>query len=472
MNSLDSIAAQLSPANLLHEGADHVCNLLQQTIGANTVIPVTHTYWYNSEPFPSLDNLGTDWVDHGKPLPESWPDEPEHLAWVPYRERHYHHTPLRHLRPADATSDTGPDVLAELIPEARKRGMRVIPRVLEGMSSWILRRMPGWTQVCTVDSAGRRGSVPCWRHPDWRAFWLATIEDLFVNYHLDGLLLGAERGGPLGPMLNEGSNTACFCRYCRDAARERGIDVASAREGYSRMATLMAGLDAGDAPREGVLVSLMRLWLDHPEILAWHRLDVDGKQSLEAEIYGSVHQLRPGAMVGWFIPTYALHYDLFNRADLDYARMAAYSDFYRPALYDAVMGRRLDHWLRQGGGQRLWHGVPRASLLSLVYAMMGVDEAIMPTEDQLADQGFGETWIRREVRRCIDESKGRVACWPAMGIGVGGPRNDGNPEELADMIAAAVEEGASGLIVGRYYKEMSMDFLHHAGRAIREATTS
>lgn len=97
-------------------------------------------------------------------------------------------------------------------------------------------------KVMTVDVYGRTGEVPCWNHPDYRNWWLATVEDLFRSYELDGFQWGAERVGPLSNFLYRGTTPYCSCPHCRSRCRDRGIDVERAREGLRELHDFVQGL--------------------------------------------------------------------------------------------------------------------------------------------------------------------------------------------------------------------------------------
>lgn len=47
-----------------------------------------------------------------------------------------------------------------------------------------------FSNVETVDVYGKRLRVACWNHPEYRAWWNDTVEDLFRTYPLDGFQWG------------------------------------------------------------------------------------------------------------------------------------------------------------------------------------------------------------------------------------------------------------------------------------------
>ena len=128
-------------------------------------------------------------------------------------------------------------------------------------------------------------------HPEVRHFWTALVTDLCSSYDIDGILFFNERNGPL---LNAtGSShfqqiasgrTTCFCEHHGKAARERGIDIERAREGYRQIDAFMNAALAGQRPSDGYFVEFWRLLVDYPEIIAWDKLFDVGKHQVLAEV--------------------------------------------------------------------------------------------------------------------------------------------------------------------------------------------
>jgi hypothetical protein len=79
-----------------------------------------------------------------------------------------------------------------VIGPARKRGIKVYPRILEANSP-APRGIENFSKVLTVSCNGRPSTHGCWNHPEYKAFWNATVEDLFKSYDVDGFQWGAER---------------------------------------------------------------------------------------------------------------------------------------------------------------------------------------------------------------------------------------------------------------------------------------
>jgi hypothetical protein len=83
----------------------------------------------------------------------------------------------------------------------------------------------------TEDVYGKQGSGPCWNHPEYHRWILATIKDIFDHYEIDGIQYGAERVGPLSELLLKGNTPACFCEHCVERNKNLGIDPERAKKG-------------------------------------------------------------------------------------------------------------------------------------------------------------------------------------------------------------------------------------------------
>jgi hypothetical protein len=105
--------------------------------------------------------------------------------------------------------------------------------------------------VLTVDMNGKPGHKPCWFNPDYRAWLVATTKDLFENYPLDGLQYGPERQDPITQMYVWGTVPNCYCPYCLQRARKKGINLDRARQGFETLPRAVTGArNAGPAIRK------------------------------------------------------------------------------------------------------------------------------------------------------------------------------------------------------------------------------
>jgi len=485
------IAAQVTPANLYLEGIEHVLDTLREKGAVNTLIPTTHTYWYgeglqpgfDEESVGGLESRREAWPDHGVEL-QIPRERKERITWcsIPHEEREFAGTILRHLREPELEFFADRDLLAELAGPLRERGMRVYPRVMEGFGPGLARVMPNWLKVCVEDVYGRLKPLPCFNHPDYRNFWLSTVRDMFTRYELDGLLLGFERGGPLAPLLFHGQVPHCFCPHCVARAERMGVDPKRAREGmrqlfefYERWSPEVLEPDEPNAPTDGFFLSVLRIVMRYPEILSWHRLEVESKKALEKSIYGTVKALKPQAEVGWFVPHYPLWHEIFNRADLDYGELSAFSDFLRPCIYYGVTGSRLKRSIDQSWKRWLGREFSEAGLRDAIFSIMGWSHAEEPDYEDMGDgELFSPSWAEREVSRCKAGVKPGVKVYPAVGMefGPGVDRSKTDHDLLYRVVRSCFDAGADGLVVGRYYHDLSLAAIETSGRAIRDARSS
>jgi len=179
------------------------------------------------------------------------------------------------LKPVHAPEHGELDIVATVLPAARKRGMRLFCSLEDVFRS----DAPGAKDAAEVDLEGRKTGTLCLYHPDVRAFWTGLATDLCSSYEIDGVLFFNERNGPLLNALGAShaqsiasSRVTCFCEHHQRAAKERGIDFARARQGYQKLDEFIQAALTGQRPSDGYFVEFWRLLVEWPEIIAWDRL--------------------------------------------------------------------------------------------------------------------------------------------------------------------------------------------------------
>src|SRR6185503_8425326 len=110
-------------------------------------------------------------ADHGIPLKDN-AGRKFPLVWVKPHDQYYKDTTLRHQLVDASFEHARRDLFAEIAEPARKRGMKVFARVLESGGSTIA----NFSKVVTRDIDGRPTNTACWNHPEYVAFWAATME--------------------------------------------------------------------------------------------------------------------------------------------------------------------------------------------------------------------------------------------------------------------------------------------------------
>ncbi len=454
---------QMGPHTILDEGIERTLDLIAETAAINAVMPYSHAY--NAALVKPL----RDRASHGVPLTDNagrrFP-----LVWVRTHDRYYGDTTLRHQRVDAGLEHAGRDLFAELVEPARRRGMKVYARILE--SSAMSRVVANYGKAVTRDVNGRPTNVACWNHPEYVAFWAATMEDLFRSYDLDGVQWGAERMGPLMNVISPWNNDppACFCEHCGARGRAAGIDPDRAREGYRRLHEYVQGQMGGAArPPEGRFGGFLRLLIRYPEILGWEYQYRLGREAICEAMYSRVKRIKPEAEVGWHVDHQPSSWDLVYRAEMSYEEMAPHADFIKIIAYHNVLSPRIGNWYLPRFQKTILGEVPLESSLELYYDLFGYDKRLEPSLRELGQRGFTPDYVFRETKRSVASAGGRTKIYTGVGFDVpGSPKDD--PETVYQATLRAFEAGAHGIVVSREYEEMKVEHLRAVGRAYREAT--
>jgi len=388
--------------------------------------------------------------------------------------RYYQGTPLR---PEDtrATDFGDLDILARLLPAARKRGMKTFCWVIEDNAK---PKLPNIDALWERDFYGRPGgnhpAGPCSNNPGYRNFLLGLFEDYTRSYEIDGLMWGSERQGPFGNALGafHGGGTVdpgrvtCFCEFCERKASRQGIRVERAKQGFRELEKFVKAGRAGQRPIDGYYVTLWRILLRYPEILAWEMFWTDAIRETCTALYEKVKSIRPELPVGWHI----WHNNSFHpiyRAEQDYRAMSAYSDFIKPVLYSNCAGARMASYL-DSVGANFYGDLPKEQLLEFEYRVMNYREGAC---DRIPLTGFSADYVFRETKRACDSVTGtKTRVWPGIDIDVptGQGQSKCTPESVREAVFAVFRAGADGILLSRNYTEMKPENLAAAGKAIRE----
>ncbi len=297
------IGIQVGSVSFVDEGVGKVLDLLKEHAGADTLFLTTFTF---GRGLAGRQIPGHPFPGHGAQESDEKFFHGGNYA-TPHAE-FYRHTVLKQTRAPDH-GDL--DIVAAVLPEAKKRGMKCFCSVEDVFRSDV----PGVKEVAEVDLEGRKAGTLCLFHPDVRAFWTGLVTDLSKSYDIDGILFFNERNGPLLNALGAShaqsiasSRVTCFCEHHQRAARERGIDFNRAREGYRRLDEFVEASLQGQRPSDGYFVEFWRLLVEWPEIVAWDRLFDLGKHQVLAEVNAAVKAVRKELQVGFHIE----HVNSFN----------------------------------------------------------------------------------------------------------------------------------------------------------------
>src|SRR5205823_3109259 len=326
----------------------------------------------------------------------------------------------------------------------------------------------GIDRLQEVTLSGKKAHTLCFHNPEVQAFWLALTEDYVSSYPIDGVMWGSERQGPFGNAIGAvhggaGTNpfeVACFCDFCRQEAKSRGIDVQRAIEGYGKLAALVRNGRAASRLSDGYFVSYWRLLVQYPEILAWEKLWNDGQKNTYANIYRVAKSIRSDVAVGWHI-WHNNSFSPFFRAEQDYAEFRKYSDFLKVVMYNNCGGPRLASYANSVR-RTIFGDFSPEEVLGLTYKVQNFQEANLP---ELSRKALSADYVERETRRAVAGvsaesepgagTRNTVKIWPGIDIDIptGQDEKKTEPQDVRDAVRAALGAGANGLILSRKYSE-------------------
>ncbi len=359
--------------------------------------------------------------------------------------------------------------MARIIPVAKKHGMKTFAWVLEDHDH---APSAAWEKLYEIDFHGRRALAhpagPCYNNPLYLGFVLGLIEDYTRSYDIDGVMWSSERQGGFfnalgayahGQTADPGKAT-CFCEFCLKRAKDTGIDPDRARRGFTELEKFVRQGRANTRPRDGYFVQFFRLLLNYPELLAWENLWTTSREDLQRKIYKLVKSIKPQIPVGWHI-WHNVSFSPLHRAEMDYARIAEFSDFIKPVLYNNAAGERI-HSFTESATQNFLGDFSKPEALIAIYRFLDYNEAPF---DKVMSTGLSPDYVQRETARAVDDVKSRnVSVWPGIDIDVPVPAGASQctAEGVKTATIAAFKGGADGVVLCRNYSEMNPDHLSGA----------
>ncbi len=464
VGGLKTIGIQVGAVSFVDEGTEKVLDILQERAAVNTLFLATFTY---GRGIAGRQIPGQPLPDHGK---QEYDLDFHGGNYAAVHPQYYRDTVIK---PEDTRApDHGElDIVAEVLPRARKRGMRVI---LWAEDVW-RSDLPGIEKLQEVDLYGRRTTRLCVHNPYHRNFLLGLVEDYVRSYEIDGLMWGSERHGALGTALgashggrgSDPGRVACFCSFCEEKARRLGLArIERVKEGYRELERFVRAARGGRRPVDGFHVTFWRILMRYPEILAWEQFFHDGLREIYAAMHRAAHSIRPSIQVGWHI----WHNNSFSplyRAQQDLQKLAPYSDFLKIVMYHNCGGERMASYIESVTGT-LYGDLSRQEALDFHYRVMNYKEK---SYEQIPFTGLSADYVFRETRRALEGVAGAgTLIWPGIDIDIptAADHSKSTPQGVKQAVLAAFRAGAHGVILSRKYSEMRLANLSGAGEAIRE----
>jgi hypothetical protein len=456
---------QIGAVSFVDEGIENVLDNVQKRGALNTIFLTTFTY---GRGLSGRQIPGHPFPDHGSQESDEKTFHGGNYATL--HPEFYRKTVLKNTR---ATEHGDLDIVAAVLPAAKKRGMKVFCSVED---QW-RQDVPGVKECAEIDLQGRKTNTLCLFNPDVRSFWTGLVTDLCKSYDIDGILFFNERNGPLLNALGashfqkiDSSRATCFCEHHQRAARQQGINFERARKGYQKLDQLVQASLKNQRPGDGYYVEFQRLFLEYPEIVAWDRLFDLGKHQVLSEVYAAVKAVNKNLQIGFHIE----HVNSFNpffRATRSYEDIATKADFLKVVAYNNCGGERYANFIRNIGST-IFRDVPHEELMRFNNFILNYgDEAPL---DKLAAEGLSSDYVFRETQRAMTGVQGKCLILPGIDIGIPTGMNSrkASPDDTYAATLAAFKAGAHGVILSRKYSEMKLANLDAAGRAIREAAKS
>jgi hypothetical protein len=455
------IGIQVGAVSFVDEGTEKVLDVLQERAYANTLFLAVFTYGRGiagrqipGQPLPDHGKQEYDLKFHGGNFA------------TPHAE-YYKNTILKDTRAPDHGSL---DILAEVLPAAKKRGLKTIC----WLEDVFRRDLPNIEKLQERDLYGRNARTLCLNNPDYRNFLTGLVEDYARSYEIDGIMWGSERQGALSdglgathdePPIDPGRVT-CFCQFCQSKAKERGINAERAKLGFFELEKFVRASRTGKRPVDGYYVQFWRLLLRYPELAAWEMLWTDSLRETYDAMYKTVKAAKSSVPVGWHI----WHNNSFNpiyRAEQDLQELSKYSDFLKIVMYNNCGGERMALYV-DNIGSTLFGDLSKQHLLEFNYAVMNFKER---SYDEIPYTGLSADYVYRETQRALAGVAGtHTLIWPGIDIDIPTETNHSKctPQEVKEVVMAAFRAGAPGVLLSRKYSEMRLADLGGAGEAIRE----
>lgn len=422
-----------------------------------------------------------------------------------YHEDQYAFTRLKPF--ALGHDDDEKDLLGKVCEEAGRRNMAVYSHTMlyeigspdfwpagNGKNT-IASQLKNFTDCAQIDLFGRRDYRACLNHPDYRQYYFSAVRDQLLHYPIRGINFNWERNDPISHVLigqyvstrnyRKPQAPVCFCPYCLEKAKKRGIDIRRAREGWKQLLEFSErswrqALKSGDSfampsrplsdgqedtpPADGYLMAFLRILLAYPEILQWNMLWFDSVYDFLGELYGTCKMADSNAELGLHVWHHRA-LSVFERAGYDYERMRRVCDWIKPKMDPVCGGFRLAQSVKRYH-QALAYDVPIEKFYDLWMTLLGFTNE--PSFDTLPSEGMSMDYLARDVAWSVAGVHDEIPIYPGIGLDMPTPYCTTEPENVKRELRVIHQAGARGVVLSRSLGEMRLCNLKAAGEAVRE----
>ncbi len=458
VSSKKMIGIQVGAVSFLDEGVEQVLDIFQQRAQVNTLFLAVFTY---GRGIAGRQVPGQPLPDHGK---QEYDLNYHGGNFAAVHPQYYKDTGVK---PEDtrAPDHGNVDIIATVLPAAKKRSMRTI---LWAEDRW-RSDLPGIDKLLAVDLHGRKSTRLCFANPYHRNFLSGLVEDYTRSYDIDGLMWCSENAGAFDNALTSADpgRVDCFCEHCEAKAKKEGIiDVGRARKGYLELEQFLHGSRSGKRPVDGHYVTLWRILMRYPEILAWEQFWHDNLRETYSLLYKKVKSIKAEVLVGWHI-RHHLSCSPYYRAQQDMQLLSRSADFLKIVMYHNCGGPRMASYIHSMSSGA-FADLSEQQMLDFEYRVMNYQER---SYEQIPYTGLSSDYVYRETKRCVEGAKGtKTLIWSGIDIDIPTDENHSKstPEGTRDAVVAAFRGGAHGVILSRKYSEMKLANLSGAGEALKK----
>jgi hypothetical protein len=460
------VGIQISPISFIDEGVEQVLDTLQNRVGVN-VLMIGTVSWLGLKSGRSISHQLDGWPDHGVPEPFAMKGG----AYFDPDPTYYNKTLIKDYKAKDDEM-AGRNILEMVIPEAKKRGMKVYIELMEpffkyaGHGSVNNVAVPNLAQCLEVDVFGRFGSEPSTSNPDYRHWIMSMIEDQVRNYDLDGVMWCNERRSPLDQMM-VGQAPGDFSEAARREALERGIDVERVRITLKEVYSYFERARAGESFVDGAFIEFLRVLLANPEVLIWERFWLERNKDLDRELYGMVKWCNPNLSFGLNVWN-RNHFNPFRKAQWPWEEQTMYADWVKPITYQHQSGLIYVNEMTEFHRSILRDFTPE-ELTPIMYKLLGLNEA--PWQEVVQTGMDPDTYVAGQCQDAVRGVDGKAKVY--MGIGVDAPRTRADqakctPDIVRRSVLATYHSGGHGVVFSPNYASMKLTNLDGAAEALRE----